>query len=37
MNKADLWDELKSYLVKTVPQIYKLADKAGYQHEEERL
>jgi hypothetical protein len=37
MNKEELWDELKSYLVKAVPQVYELAYKAGYQIDEERL
>jgi len=37
MNKAQLWDELKSYLVKSIPQLYDLAHKTGYQTDEERL
>jgi len=37
MDKAELWDELKSYLVKAIPQLYDLAWKAGYQIDEERL
>jgi len=37
MNKAELWDELKSYLVKAVPQLYDMAFKAGYHISVERL
>jgi len=37
MNKSELWDELKSYLEKTVPSLYDMAFKAGYQIDEERL
>jgi hypothetical protein len=37
LNKAKLWDELKSYLVKAVPNLYDLSYKAGYYKDVDRF
>ena len=36
MNKAELWDELKKYLIKEVPQLYNMSRFSSSSQEEAR-
>lgn len=37
LDRGYLWEELKAYLIKEIPILYDLANKAGYQMDEEKI